>query len=323
MQSVACRELGEPESVVLEDREPPELSADRVRVSVAAAGVNYVDGLFVQGLYQIKPSLPFVPGSELAGTVSSVGAAVTGWSVGDRVMASVGLGAFASEVDLSPAQLLAVPDTVTDTQAATLGQSYATAWFSLTRRTQVRSGEWIVVLGAAGGVGLATLDVARALELNTIAAASSAPKLELCIRRGAHEVVNYTEEDLKSRVRELTDGGADVAVDPVGGEHTEAALRALGDFGRLVVIGFASGTIPHLPANQILLRNRTVVGVDWGIWALTNPAANTELMGEILTAAADGAISPVEPQVRPLSEAGEAMRDLLERRLTGKVCLVP
>lgn len=308
--------------MVVEDLPVPDLPADQVRVRVGAAGVNYVDGLFVQGLYQIRPELPFVPGSELAGTVVEVGASITEWSVGDRVMASVGLGAFAKQVDLSPTQLLAVPENVTDTQAATLGQSYATAWFSLTRRTQVRAGEWILVLGAAGGVGLATLDVARALELNAIAAASTPEKLELCIRRGAHEVIDYSTEDLLTRVRELTDGGADIAVDPVGGDHTETALRSLGDFGRLLVIGFAAGEIPRVRTNQVLLRNRSLLGVDWGIWALTNPAANTELMGEVLSAVADGTLVPVEPETRPLEAAGSAMRDLLERRVAGKLCLI-
>lgn len=323
MRAVVCRELGPPESVTLVERDLPDLADDRVRVRVGAAGVNYVDGLFVQGRYQIRPELPFVPGSELAGTVIEVGGAVTGWAPGDRAMASVGLGAFAGEIDLHPAQLTAVPDNLTDTQAATLGQSYATAWFSLTRRTQVHPGEWILVLGAAGGVGLATLDVARALELNTIAAASGPDKLELCIRRGAHEVIDYVTDDLKSRVRELTGGGADIAVDPVGGGHTQAALRSLGDFGRLLVIGFASGDIPDIPTNQVLLRNRSVLGVDWGIWAMTNPTANTELMTEVLRSAAEGVLNPIEPESRPLEAAGEAMRDLLDRRVAGKLCLVP
>lgn len=323
MREVTCRELGPPESVALEEHDLPELPGDRVRVRVGAAGVNYVDGLFVQGLYQIRPELPFVPGSELAGTVVGVGSSVTGWAKGDRVMASVGLGAFSTEIDILPTQLLAVPDNVTDTQAATFGQSYATAWFSLTRRTRVHPGEWALVLGAAGGVGLAALDVARALQLNTIAAASTPEKLELCIRRGAHEVVDYTSGDLKARVRELTGGGADIVVDPVGGAHTEAALRALGDFGRLLVIGFAAGDIASIPTNQVLLRNRSVLGVDWGMWALSNPAGNTELMGEVLERVAEGALKPVEPETRPLEEAGEAMRDLLDRRITGKLCLVP
>ena len=323
MRAVVCRELGPPESVVIEERDSGPLAADRVRVRVAAAGVNYVDGLFVQGRYQMVPDTPFTPGSELSGEVVEVGDEVSGWKPGDWVMASVGLGAYVDEIDLRPEQLLAVPEGVSMPQAATLGQSYATAWFSLTRRTQARPGEWIVVLGAAGGVGLAVLDVARALEMQTIAVASTPEKLELCITRGAHEVIDYTQVDLKARVREITGGGADIVLDPVGGEHTEAGLRALGDFGRLIIIGFASGDIASLPSNQVLLRNRTVVGVDWWLWALANPAENTELKVELVEMLAGGALNPVQPQNVPLEQAGQAMADLLDRKVTGKLCLIP
>ena len=323
MYAVVCRELGDPESVVIEERPPRPLDPSKVRVKVGACGVNYVDGLFVQGRYQMVPEVPFVPGSELAGEVVEVGSDVRGWEVGQRVMASVGLGGFVDEAELAADQLIAVPDLLTDAQAATLGQSYATAFFTLSRRTVARAGEWIVVLGAAGGVGLAMLDVARALELNVIAAASTPEKLELCIRRGAHEVIDYTKEDLKSRIRELTGGGADIVVDPVGGANSGAALRALGEFGRLMVIGFASGTIADLPANQVLLRNRNVLGVDWGMWALGHPEENSQLMAEVMAAAEAGTIEPVEPEAYPFADAGRAMRDLLERRVTGKVCLVP
>jgi NADPH2:quinone reductase len=183
--------------------------------------------------------------------------------------------------------------------------------------------EWLLVLGAAGGVGLATIDVARTLGMKVIAAASTDDKLQLCIERGAHGVVDYSTEELTPRVRELTDGGADVAVDPVGGDLAESALRALGNGGRLLVVGFASGTIPELPANQILLRNRSVLGVDWGAWAMSDPEGNARVMAEVLSLADKGALSPAEPVSYPLADAGTALRDLLERRVTGKLCLTP
>lgn len=323
MYSVECLKLGEPEELRTVERAPEVLEPGRVRVKVTACGVNYVDALFVQGRYQIVPPVPFVPGSELAGVITEVGSEVTDWEPGRRVMASVGLGGFVDEACLLPDQLIAVPDDLSDTQAATMGQSYATAWFTLTRRTTTRPGEWIAVLGGAGGVGLAVLDVARHLELNTVAVASSREKLDLCISRGAHAVVDYSSEDLKDRLREITGGGADIVVDPVGGASTETALRALGDFGRLMVLGFAAGDIPRVPTNQVLLRNRSVLGVDWGIWAMRNPDEGAELMTEVLSAIEAGSLNPVEPATYPLTEAGRALRDLLERRVIGKAALVP
>lgn len=323
MRAAVCTAFAEPEDLQVQHLDTPPCGDDQVRVHVWASGVNYVDALFVQGRYQIRPPLPFVPGSEIAGEVTEVGAAVEGVSVGDRVMASIGLGGFADEAVLRPEQLARIPDRLSYAQAATMTQSYATAWFSLTRRTTIVPEDWVVVLGAAGGVGLACLDVARCLGAKVIAAASSAEKLQTCIERGAHGVVDYSTEDLKSRVRELTDGGADVAVDPVGGELCEAALRALRDGGRLLVVGFASGTIPQLPANQVLLRNRSVLGVDWGAWAMANPDANAELVAEVLAGVEHGSLTPAEPGTYPLAEAGTALRDLLERRVIGKVCLTP
>jgi NADPH2:quinone reductase len=327
VRAVVCREFGEPETLEVTERDPAPCGPGQVRVRVRAAGVNYVDALFVQGRYQITPPLPFVPGSELAGEITEVGADVPtvtahgGWQVGDRVMASIGLGAFADEVLVPASVLVRVPESLTFGQAATIGQSYATAWFTLTRRTTVQPGEWVLVLGAAGGLGLATLDVARCLGARTVAAASDPERLRLCIERGAHEVVDYRAEELRFRVRELTGGGADVAVDPVGGDTTEQALRSLGNNGRLMVLGFASGEIPQLPANQVLLRNRSVLGVDWGAWAMAHPEDNRALFDEVLTAVEDRRLLPVEPTTYRLEEAGTALRDLLARRVVGKACI--
>jgi len=323
MRAVVCTAFSEPEDLVVEQLDTPTCPADRVRVHVWASGLNYVDALFVQGKYQIRPAVPFIPGSEIAGEITELGDDVTGWQVGDRVFASIGLGGYADEVVLNPAQLVPIPDRLSYGQAATMSQSYATAWFCLTRRTVVRPDEWVVVLGAAGGVGLAAIDVARALGAKVLAVASTDDKLRLCIERGAHGVIDYTTEDLKTRIRELTDGGADVVLDPVGGAAAEPALRALGNLGRYLVVGFASGDIPQLPANQILLRNRSVVGVDWGAWAMSDPAANSTLLGEVIAAVEDGSLSPVEPTTYPMTDAGRALRDLLDRRLTGKACLTP
>jgi NADPH2:quinone reductase len=321
VRAVVCRELGEPESLEVVERDSPPCAPGQVRIRVWAAGVNYVDALFVQGRYQILPPLPFVPGSEVAGEIVEVGSDVDGWSTGDRVVASVGLGGFADEVLVAGSVPVGLPDRISYGQAATVGQSYCTALFALTQRTTLAEGEWVVVAGAAGGLGLAFLDVARLAGARTIAAASDPERLRLCIERGAHEVVDYSAVDLKDRVREITGGGADVAADPVGGTRAEALLRSLGEGGRLLVLGFASGEIPRLPANQVLLRNRSVLGVDWGAWAMANPEAQQELFGRVLAAVDERRLHPIEPTAYPLTEAGTALRDLLERRVVGKVCL--
>jgi NADPH2:quinone reductase len=255
--------------------------------------------------------------------VVAVGEGVTDVAVGDRVLSSMGLGAWASHVVVPAAALTPVPDDLDDAVAAALVQSYCTAWFTLTRRLQVNPGESVLVLGAGGGVGLAAVDVARALGATVIAAASSAEKLADAQAMGATAAIAYEEQDLKTRARELSGGGVDVVVDPVGGRHTEAALRALGPFGRLAVIGFAAGEIPKLPANQVLLNNRTVAGVDWGAWAMRNGAAQSDLLDEVLAAVADRRLHPPAPTIRPLEEAGVVLRDLLDRRLRGKAVLTP
>ena len=323
MRVVVCPRLGSLDDVVVESRDTPAPGPGQVLVAVQAAGVNYVDGLMCQGRYQIKPPTPYVPGGEVAGEVVAVGTGVVDWSVGDRVLAMTGLGGFAEQVALPCDALFAVPDALDASRAASCVQSYATMLFALTRRTAVSAGEWVLVLGAGGGIGLAAVDVARALGARVVAAASSEEKRAAASAMGAEATIAYEDEDLKERARELSGGGVDVVVDPVGGAHSEPALRTLAPFGRYMVLGFAGGPIPSVPLNQVLLRNRAVVGVDWGAWAFSDMAANRALIGEALSMMADGRLHPSAPARRPLEEAAEAMRDLVERRVTGKVVLVP
>ena len=323
MRTVVCPELGPLDNLVIEEREPPVPGEGQVVVQVRAAGVNYVDGLMCQGRYQIKPATPFVPGSELAGEVVSIGNGVVGVDPGDRVVVFSGLGAFAEQVVVPALSVLPMPDGLTYAQAAALIQSYGTALFALTRRTSVAEGETVLVLGAGGGVGLAVVDVARALGARVIAAASSQEKLEAARAMGAQWTIAYEDEDLKVRARALSDGGVDVVVDPVGGAHSEPALRALRPFGRFCVIGFAAGPIPTIPLNQVLLNNRTVVGVDWGGWMFRDPEGNQQVLAHLADLVGRGQLHPTAPTEFPLSDAARVMSDLIDRSLVGKAVLVP
>lgn len=323
MRAVVCTELAPIDRLVVEERPDPEPGPGKVVVAVRAAGVSYVDGLFVQGRYQIKPPLPFTPGGEVAGDVVAVGDGVDGVDVGDRVLALPWLGGFASHVELAAAGVVPIPPALSYGQAAGLVQSYGTMLFALTRRTELREGEWVLVLGAGGGVGLAAIDVARHLGANVIAAASSEAKLALAVAAGATATIAYETEDLKVRAREISGGGVDVVVDPVGDRFADAALRSLGWMGRYLVIGFAGGEIPHMPANQVLLNNRTVVGIDWGAWTLRDPDGNRALLAELMDLADSGAISPVEPTPYALDDVVAALTDLQDRKVAGKVVLIP
>jgi NADPH2:quinone reductase len=323
MRRVICPQLG-PLSALSVEHAPDLVAGDgQVVVDVRAAGVNYVDGLICHGRYQIKPPTPFTPGMEMAGVISDVGPGPTSWAVGDRVMAMTGAGSFASQIALNATSVVRVPDGIGFEVASTLIQSYATVLFALTRRTELHPDEWVVVLGAGGGVGLAAVGVSQALGAKVIAAASSADKLAAATEAGAEATINYQEEDLKARVREITGGGADVVIDPVGGDHSEAALRSLRFGGRYCVIGFASGPIPLFPLNHVLLNNRTIVGIDWGAWAIREPANNLKLISTVLDMVVSGQLHPVPPATYPLESAAQVMGDLLERRITGKAALVP
>lgn len=330
---VECAAFGPIEDLRVVERDPQSLQPGQVRLAVAAAGVNFVDGLFVEGRYQIKPPTPFVPGGEVVGRITELGADVEGLEIGERVFANLGLGGFASEVVVSPRQLVAIPDSLSDGQAATFMQSYLTGWYALRVRAGASAGDTMLVIGAGSGVGLAAVDIGAALGLRVIAAASTPEKRALAESRGAVATIDNSALDAagikdaaKAFAASFEDradrGGVDLVYDPVGGEVGEVALRALGEDGQYLVIGFVAG-IPRLPANQVLLRNRRVTGVDWGAWVGRNGDANRALLAEVVERIAAGDLAPVEPVAYPLQDAARALRDLADRKVAGKVALVP
>ena len=323
MRAVVCSEFAPIDQLTIEERPDPTPGPGKVVVAVRAAGVNYVDGLFVQGKYQIKPPLPFTPGGEVAGDVVAIGEGVKGLSVGDRVLAMPWLGGFASHVELAAGGVVPIPEALTYGQAAALVQSYGTMLFAFTKRIQLQAGEWVLVLGAGGGVGLAAVDVARHLGARVIAAASTPDKLAAATAAGAEATIDYENEDLKARAREISGGGVDVVVDPVGDRFADPALRSLGWMGRYLVVGFAGGQIPSVPINQVLLNNRTLVGIDWGAWTMHDAAGNQALLTELFALAGSRALSPVEPTAYPLDDVVRALTDLAERKVAGKLVLVP
>jgi NADPH2:quinone reductase len=324
MRAVVCQELGPPSLLRIEDRPDPQPDPAAVVVAVEAAGVNFVDGLFIAGQYQIKPPLPFTPGSEVAGRISAIGDEVTGFAVGQRVMATTGLGGFASHVVVPALALVTLPDVLDAPRAATFTQSYCTCVFALRDRAHVQPGESVLVLGAGGGIGLAAIAVARALGCRVMGAASSAEKRAAALAAGAEAVLDSSSEPVKDRAREWAGGtGVDVVVDPIGGGAAEPALRALGDRGRYLVIGFASGAIPSIPLNQVLLRNRIVLGIDWGIWSMQHAVEQRTLVDNLMAMVECGDLSPVHPATYPLEKVSTVLDDLLSRRIVGKVALVP
>jgi NADPH2:quinone reductase len=324
VRAAVCNELGPPSVLRVEEQPDPEPGRGEVAVAVEAAGVNFVDGLFVAGRYQIKPRLPFVPGSEVAGHVVAVGPDVTAPSVGDRVLASVGLGGFASRVVVPAETAIALPEGMDAARAATFTQSYSTCLFALRDRALAAPGETVLVLGAGGGVGLAAIGVARALGCRVLGVASSADKRQVALEAGAESVLDPASDSVKEAARAWAGGtGVDLVVDPIGGPLSEQALRALGDRGRFCVIGFASGDIPSVPLNQILLRNRSVIGIDWGIWAMTHAAEQRALLNDLLAMVDAGTLDPVRPAEYRLEDVAGALEDLLSRSAVGKIALLP
>lgn len=323
MRSIVCTEFGTDDNFVIREEPTPEPGAGQIRVAIKAAGASFVDALQAAGRYQFAAQPPYVPGGEAAGVVDALGEGVDGWQLGDRVMASVGKGAFADHALVWPQQLIRLPDEIDMAIGATFMQVYGTAWFAFTKRTVVRGGEVVLVTGAGGGVGLAAIDVARSLGARVIAVASSEGKRALATAMGAESTIDPLTEDVKTRARELTDGaGVDIVYDVAGGEVSEPALRALRFDGRFLVIGFPGG-IARVPLNLVLLNNRTVIGVEWGGWVPRNIDENNAMTSDIVAAIARGDLHPVQPTERPLTEARAVLSELLDRQAAGKIVLVP
>ena len=322
MKTLVIDELGNLDNLHVVEMESPQLGKGQVRIEILACGLNYVDSLMIEGKYQIKPAVPYRPGSEVVGRVTEVSSGVTNVRVGDRVFVPIGNGGFSDEAVVDSRRTLRIPEQLSDGQGATFMQSYLTAWFAFNHRAAVMEGDTMLVLGAGGGVGLAAVDLGAALGMKVIAAASSQEKRDLAMKQGAFATIDVLTEDVKVRARELSEGKLDVVYDPVGGDLAAQCLRALAPGGQYLVVGFVAG-IPQLPANHILLTNRTVVGVDWGAWMLKNYEANSQMLVEVLGEITKGNLHPVEPVSYPMSQAVQAMRDLQNRKIAGKVALVP
>jgi NADPH2:quinone reductase len=320
MRAVLCREYGPPESLTVEEVDDPQAGDGQVVVDIKACAVNFPDVLIIQNLYQFKPPLPFSPGAEVAGVVSSVGPGVDGVSIGDRVLASTGWGGLAEKIAVGAGSLIPVPDSMDFGAASSFLYAYGTSHYALKDRARLQSGETLVVLGAAGGVGLAAVELGALMGATVIAAASSDDKLALCQEYGASMTINYGTEDLKARIRELTGGvGADVVYDPVGGQYSEPALRSTAWEGRFLVIGFAAGQIPSIPLNLTLLKGCDIVGVFWGAFVGRFPEHHRRNVQELMGWWRDGKLRPHVSSTYPLDRAAEAIRELADRKAKGKV----
>ena len=322
MRAVVCRQFGPPESLTIEDLPSPRAGAGQVVVSVRAASLNFPDVLVIQNKYQIKPPLPFSPGSELAGVVKEVGAGVTSVAPGDRVMAALGVGAFAEEVAIDAAKLHRIPDPMSFEEASALLFTYGTCEHALVDRGSLQPGETLLVLGASGGIGTAAIDVGVALGARVIACASSEEKLAICREHGAAEAIDYAHEDLRDRIKALTDGqGVDVVCDAVGGPYSEPALRSTAWRGRFLVVGFAAGEIPKIPLNLVLLKGCAIVGVFWGDFMRREPALFIESVRNVCQWYVEGKVKPHISEVLPLDRAAEALQKMTSRQVTGKIVL--
>ena len=321
MRAILCKELGPANTLVIDDIPSPEPGKGQVKVRVKAAGLNFPDTLIIEGKYQIKPELPFSPGGEMAGEVLAVGEGVQRFKPGQRVMGLTGYGAFAEEILVPENQLIPVPDGMNDHTAAAFSMVYGTSYHALKQRANIQPGETLLVLGASGGVGLAAVELGKAMGATVIAAASSAEKLAVAKEAGADDLINYAEEDLKEALKQRYPKGVDVIYDPVGDKFTEAAIRNMAWNGRLLIVGFAAGDIPKIPANLALLKGCSIIGVFWGAFTQKEPQTNIQNIMELMQLFNQGKINPRISQVFPFEEYEQALAALTSRTAKGKVVL--
>lgn len=320
MKAVLCKAYGPPESLVVEQAPDPEPAAGEVVIAVKAASVNFPDVLIIENKYQVMPPLPFSPGCEAAGVIDRVGANVRTFTPGDRVMAITGYGAFAEKVVVDAGRVVPVPDAMPDATAGAFLFTYVTSDHAVRDRGELTAGETLLVLGAAGGVGLAAVEIGKAIGATVIACASSDEKLAVCREHGADETINYTTADLREEIKRLTaDRGVDVVLDPVGGKYSEPALRSIAWRGRFVVVGFAAGEIPRIPLNLTLLKGCSIVGAFLGAFAKREPAKFAESVKQLLRWHAEGLLLPRIDRTYPLERAAEAISYMASRHVKGKV----
>ncbi|MEN5301909.1 NADPH:quinone oxidoreductase family protein [Pseudomonas sp. TWI628] len=323
MKAVLCKTLGPARDLVLEEVASPVPKKNEILLDVQAAGVNFPDTLIIEGKYQFQPPLPFSPGGEAAGVIAAVGERAGTFKVGDRVMALTGWGAFAEQVAVPFYNVMPIPEHMDFATAAAVGMTYGTSMHALRQRGQLQPGETLLVLGASGGVGLAAVEIGKAMGAKVIAAASSAEKLAVAKAAGADELIDYSQASLKDEIKRLTSGqGVDVIYDPVGGELFDQAVRGLAWQGRLLVVGFASGTIPQMAANLVLLKGAAVLGVFWGAFAQRQPEDNAANFQQLFAWHAQGKLKPLVSQTYPLAEAGAAIEALGQRRAVGKLVVL-
>src|SRR5215510_13720615 len=322
MRAVLCKEWGGPEKLVVEDVPSPQIRPGTVKLAVHAAGINFLDTLLIAGQYQMKPPLPFTPGAEAAGIVTEVGAGVTSFKPGDRVMAMSELGSYAEEIVASADKVFPIPQKMDFAAAAGFPIVYGTSHVALGHRARLQPGEWLLVLGAAGGVGLTAVEIGKAMGAKVIAAAGGAEKLAVAQQHGADELIDYSREDLRERVKAITGGrGADVIYDPVGGDVFDASLRSVAWEGRIIIIGFASGRIPQIPANIALVKNVDIIGFYWGSYQLHKPDIPRESFKQLFRWFEEEKLKPHVSERLELKDAGKALELLKQRKATGKVVL--